>query len=481
MKRAIDLASDRLRGYVLASSDQAFTSGAQLVSSQAASNSQGWLTRRRRESGHDWAVVRLGVPGIVEELVIDTTGQVGQSPTHVSVEGCNAPHTSSASDLKDWEALLPKTVLAENCPNTFSVPNGKRYSHLRLNIYPDGGVTRFHAFGLPVPAWMAPGAAPLSSLDLAGSNNGAQITGWSDANGASAAQNLIYPNSPADHNDAWLTRRRRQPGHDWLVIRLAEAGQVHTAVLDTERLEADIPAKASLEGASSVGEPEESDWFELLPPRPMLPNTEHTYGQEIASHDEVRWVRLNLFPDGGMARLRLWGALSPKGQIESRLRYLNSASSGELREIFRAVCHSDKWASSMALAGPFDSVADLQKKGATAWSHCREVDWKEALAGHPRIGEKAQGGDLASRWSRGEQSKAATPDEAIKAELRENQLIYEERFGFLFLICATGRTTEQILSVLKSRLEQTPENELQTVAEELAKIIHLRLEKLLVS
>ncbi len=481
MKRAIDLASDRLRGYVLASSDQAFTSGAQLVSSQEPKSSLGWRTRRRRESGHDWAVIRLGVPGIVEELVIDTTGQAGQSPTHVSVEGCNAPHTCAAGDLKDWEALLPKTVLADDCPNTFSVPNGKRYSHLRLNIYPDGGITRFHALGQPVPSWMAPGAVPLSSLDLAGAHNGGQVFGWSDAISAPAAQNLIYPSAPSDSNDAWITRRRRQPGHDWLVVRLAEAGQLHTVVLDTERLETDIPAKASLEGAHSLGQPEESDWFELLPAQATLSNTEHVYSQEIATHEEVRWVRLNLFPDGGMARLRLWGALSPKGQVQSRLRYLNSASSGELREIFRAVCHSDKWASSMALAGPFESVSDLQKKGATAWSHCREVDWREALAGHPRIGEKAKGGDLASRWSRGEQSKAATPDEAIKAELRENQLVYEERFGFLFLICATGRTTDQILSVLKVRLEQTPEIELQTVAEELAKIIHLRLEKLLES
>ena len=481
MKRAIDLASDRLRGYVLATSDQAFPSGAQLISSEEPSNGSGWRSKRRRDSAHDWAVLRLGVPGIVEDLVVDTTGQTGQAPTHIMVEGCNAPHTCPAADLKDWETLLTKSALAGETENRFSVPNGKRYSHLRLNIYPDGGVTRFHVFGQPMPTWMGPGATPPAALDLAAAINGGQVTGWSDAISSNGALQVIGAGSPLNEDDLWLTRRRRQPGNEWLVVRLCDAAQIQTAVLDTELLEGDIPVKASLEAAHTTGEPGESDWFEILPPQPMLPSTEHVYSQQLKSHQEVRWVRLNLFPDGGVSRLRLWGTLTPQGQVESRLRYLNSAASGELREIFRAVCHSDRWASSMALAGPFDSVADLQKKGATAWSHCREVDWREALAGHPRIGEKAKGGDLASQWSRGEQSRAATPDEALQSELREKQLAYEERFGFLFLICATGRTTEQILSVLNLRLDQTPEIELQTVAEELAKIIHLRLEKLLVS
>lgn len=481
MKRAIDLASDRLRGYVLASSDQAFTSHAHLLSSLEVAPGQGWRTRRRRESGHEWVIVRLGVPGVIEALELDTRYQEGHLPTHVSLEGCTAAHVAPVDSLKSWETLLPKTALEEGALHRFLVSSEKRYSHVRLNIFPDGGVARLRVLGRPVPSWMAPGTAAPAALDLAAVSNGGEVATWSSALSEPEASSLLYPGSSCQQHPGWLTPRRRQAGHEWLTVRLCGPGRLASVTLDTERLESDCPAKASLEGASSQQEPDESEWFELLPQEPLLPNTEHTYSLEASGRPEVRWVRLNLHPDGGMARLRLWGALSEQGIVECRLRYLNSASSGELREIFRAVCHSDRWASQMALAGPFDSVSDLQKKGASAWSHCREADWREALLGHPRIGEKAKGGDLASRWSRGEQSKASTPDEELKAELREKQLQYEERFGFLFLICATGRTTEQILSVLKSRLEQSPELELQTVAEELAKIIHLRLEKLLVS
>ena len=482
MKKAIDLACGRIRGYVLASSDQAFTSGAQLLSGRAIVPGEGWQSKRRRDSGHDWLILRLGVPGIVEGLEIDTTGHEHALPTQLSLEGCTAPHTSSADALQSWEPLLVKSALGEGPLHRFSLPNKKRYSHVRLNIFPDGGVARVRILGYPVPSWMAPGTSPPAALDLASLLNGGQVGQWSDAIEECASVNLLFPDPAGPETAGWTTRRRRQSGHEWLTVKLCAPGRVNSVTVDTEGVEGDCPVKISLKSAATPEHPKDDEWQRLLSSHPVLPNTEHVYSsQELTEQSQTRWVRLNLHPDGGVSRLRVWGELSSEGLVECRLRYLNSASPGELREIFRAVCHSDRWASQMALAGPFESVWDLQKKGAGAWSHCREADWREALLGHPRIGEKAQGADLASRWSRGEQSKAATPDEALKAELREHQLRYEERFGFLFLICASGRTTEEILSSLKIRLEQSPELELQTVAEELAKIIHLRLEKLLVS
>jgi 2-oxo-4-hydroxy-4-carboxy-5-ureidoimidazoline decarboxylase len=161
------------------------------------------------------------------------------------------------------------------------------------------------------------------------------------------------------------------------------------------------------------------------------------------------------------------------------LAHLNAAGAPERQEIFRAVCHSRKWASELSQSAPYQSLADLRKKSADAWSRCDKQDWMEALGGHPRIGEKAAGSDLASKWSRGEQSKAATADEALKAELLAKQVAYEKKFGFIFLICASGRSSLEILAALDHRMEQQPDAELQTVAQELGKIIQLRLEKLL--
>lgn len=168
--------------------------------------------------------------------------------------------------------------------------------------------------------------------------------------------------------------------------------------------------------------------------------------------------------------------------IHRRLADLNTSGLEKLRRTFKAVAHSTKWINQMCLSTPFSSLEDLQTKGATAWSHCDEVDWMEALQGHPRIGERQAGSDLAAAWSRGEQSGAAqSGDEAVKSELREKQLAYEKRFGYLFLICASGLSSAEILAALEQRIEHSHGEELKTVAQELGKIIHLRLEKLLES
>lgn len=167
--------------------------------------------------------------------------------------------------------------------------------------------------------------------------------------------------------------------------------------------------------------------------------------------------------------------------IHRRLADLNSSGLEKLRRTFKAVAHSTKWINQMCLSTPFSSVEDLQAKGATAWSYCDDVDWMEALQGHPRIGERQAGSDLAAAWSRGEQSDAAHSDEAVKSELRQIQLAYEKRFGYLFLICATGLSSADILAALEQRMQNSHADELKTVAQELGKIIHLRLEKLLES
>jgi 2-oxo-4-hydroxy-4-carboxy-5-ureidoimidazoline decarboxylase len=180
-----------------------------------------------------------------------------------------------------------------------------------------------------------------------------------------------------------------------------------------------------------------------------------------------------------MARLRVWGDLSENGYREARLLYLNSSTPSTLSTLFKQVCHSDKWVKEMVKSAPFKNQNDLLKKGARAWSKCKEKDWIEALDGHPRIGQKAKGSSLSARWSKGEQSAAKSPDERILEQLAEAQQNYFEKFGFIFLICASGRGSKEILEAVKERLPHSAAEEMQIVAEEQAKIIHLRLEKLL--
>lgn len=484
MREPIDLAGEHLRGYVLAASDDFFAGRENLIKSEdpVPQTEQldpfdqwidGWQTRRRREPGNDWAIVRLGVPGVVEEVVIDTTNFTGDYPAEASLEGCVAPHNALPSEMTEWMELLPRSPLSGDKKNRFPVRDRHRFTHLRLNIFPDGGVARLKVMGHPVPNWMAPGYRWGQHMDLAALVNGGQVHSASDKHYGSH-QNLILPGV----EQGWETRRRRQPGNDWAVVHLAGSSKVKAVTLDTTHFHGNCPDKAQLE-ASSAHDPKPGDWFELLPPQTMIPHTEHHFQEEILPNSGIRWVRLNILPDGGMARLRIWGELDSVGYQQARLAFLNSCSVETLKAVFKEVCHCEKWALDMANSAPFFSLDDLQQKGLDHWRSCGEAEWLESLQGHPRIGDKSTKKGLSANWSRGEQNKAQSADEKTAAKLLEVQQEYFEKFGFIFLVFASGKSSAEILAQAEERIENSKEEELRNVAEQQAKITHLRLEKLL--
>lgn len=488
MREPIDLANERLRGYVLAASDEFFAQRESLLHDEEPVYLEeeydfhgkwmdGWQTQYRRRPGHEWAIVRLGVPGVVEEVVLDTTHFSGNYAPVASLEGCVAPHNAQLEELTEWTEILPRSELGPDRKNQFHVSNRYRFTHVRLNIYPDGGIARLRVLGQPVPRWMAPGVHLFTSLDLAALVNGGHVHSASDTHYGDA-QNLIGPGESLRMDQGWETQRRRGPGHDWAILRLVGPGSVRALTLDTAHFKGNCPEKAQIE-ATCVQDPAEDDWFELLPPQSLVPHTEHYFQEEIQTNQNVLWLRLNIFPDGGIARLRVWGDLNEEGLSEARLLYLNSSRPEVLKSIFKQVCHSERWVSELCGLNPYFSLADLLNKGASAWSRCAEDDWKEALEGHPRIGEKASGSGLSAQWSKKEQSAAQVADDDILNRLREAQAGYFQKFGFIFLICASGRSSEEILREVERRMNNSPAEEMQILAAEQGKIIHLRLEKLL--
>lgn len=476
MREPIDLASEVLRGFVLGASNDPFGKRGNLLKSNSASDREdGWLTSRKRSGDFDWAVVRLGVPGTVEEVIVDTSHFSGDYPAEVKIEGCVAAHNSRLEELSDWVTLVPCSGLKGNRENCFESHSKGRYTHLRMSIFPDGGIARLRVLGQPVPNWMAPGHPAGGQMDLAATINGGHVHSASNSHFGDRL-NLIMPGL----SGCWMTGRRREPGHDWAIVRLVGPGRIESLILDTAQLLEDCPQQASVE-ASAVQDPGPDDWFTLLPPQNMIPNTEHQFRSELEENSDLVWLRLNLLPDGGMTRLRALGTLNESGLEEARLLYLNASQDQVLGSIFKQVCHSDRFVQEMVRSKPFFSLNDLLKKGAGAWSKCTETDWKQALDGHPRIGEKAKGSDLSARWSKGEQSNAAAPQATVVEQLKSEQEAYFQKFGFIFLICASGKSSEEILKSVQTRLNNSAQEELQIVAEEQAKIIHLRLEKLLKS
>jgi allantoicase len=275
----------------------------------------GWETRRRRETGHDQAIVRLGLPGVIAGVIVDTAFFTGNYPTSASVEAITVDGYPSPAELSEsaWTTIVPRSPLRGDSENFFDVHSTTRYTHVRLTIYPDGGVARFRVHGAPVAD---PRLVDLASLDLAALENGARIVEASNMF-YSAPSNLISPGFAAVMGEGWETARRRDQGNDWVVLALAAASVPRLAELDTSHFKGNAPGWAALSGSCSGQDPD--SWFEVLPRTRLQPDTRHRFLVEAPR--ELTHLRLDIFPDGGMARLRLHGALTEQGREEFTRRF----------------------------------------------------------------------------------------------------------------------------------------------------------------
>src|ERR1043166_3341982 len=318
----IDLASERLGGAVIAANDEFFAPKEGLLKAGAPEWKEGlytergkwmdgWETRRRRTPGHDWAIIRLGVPGFVHGVVIDTSFFTGNYPEQASIESCalsgNPSTEGILSGALHWDALLDKTDLKGNTTNAFEIGGRRRrVTHLRLNIFPDGGVARLRVHGevAPDPSIFE------REIDLAAMENGGYVVSCSDMH-YGHRKNLILPGRSTHMGDGWETKRRRGPGHDWSIVRLARRGSISRIELDTDHFKGNAPGKCVLEffdAGDGDFDPKKATWSSLLAETTLEPHTRHRWDeieQNTATH-----VRLNIYPDGGVARLRLFGRAS---------------------------------------------------------------------------------------------------------------------------------------------------------------------------
>jgi allantoicase len=473
----LDLASERLGGCVLATNDDFFAEKENLIKAadpifvagkytDRGKWMDGWESRRKRVAGHDWAIVRLGAPGVVKRVVVDTSFFTGNYPEHCSIEGCEAPANTRPDQLNGWGELLPKSALQGNEKNVFEVSLHRRFTHLCLNIFPDGGVARLRVFGTPLPDWKKFGA----EIDLAAAECGGMVVDSSDRHYGNP-MNLLMPGQALDMSDGWETRRRRGAGHDWTVLRLAAEGIVRRVEVDTSHYKGNYPDSCSLE-VSDGGE--EGSWCEILPLVKLQAHTRHVFREELATAAPARFARFNIFPDGGVSRLRLYGTLTDASRIEAGLHSLNAAGDETaVRDLLRC-CGSSNWAKRMAGIRPFSNIDEFEEAADRVWALCSREDWLEAFAAHPKIGQRSN-----NEWSRKEQAGTNEPTADIQAALERGNEQYAKKFGYIFIVCATGKTASQILENLQQRLANDSESELYHAAEQQQLITHLRLRKLL--
>lgn len=311
-----DLAARALGGAVIAANDDFFADRAHLLLPYPVSEHpefglrgkvyDGWETRRRRSPGSDHAVIRLGVPGIVHGVVVDTAYFTGNHPPEMSVQGVQLDGHPAPADLDavGWSEILPRSVALGDTRNTYPVADGGRWTHLRLTIHPDGGVARLRVHGIPRPD----PALLAGTIDLAATENGGRVMAASNEFYSAPAQ-LLLP-GPARHmGEGWETARRRDEGNDWVVVALAGLGVPREVEVDTSCFLGNAPGWARVLGsaaAPSVTDPGHG-WTELVAHTALLPDTRHRFllqGAPAISH-----VRVDIYPDGGFARLRVRGEL----------------------------------------------------------------------------------------------------------------------------------------------------------------------------
>jgi len=481
----VDLAAERLGGAAMWANDEFFAEKDNLLKSEPAvfvpgkytdrgKWMDGWETRRRRTPGHDWCIVRLGVPGVVRGAVVDTSHFTGNFPESCSLEACSAPAHAplEALEAATWFELLGRSKLAGGTANAFPVKGAWRATHVRLRIFPDGGVARLrlHGEAMPDPRWLGrPGIE--QAVDLAAVEHGGVVVSASDTF-FGPRHAIGMPGRAHDMSDGWETRRTRRDGPEWVIVKLATEGVLHHVEVDTWRFRGNAPDSAALAMAPSA----EGPWSEVLRRTKLLPHTRHVFETELVPHAPARFARLSTWPDGGVSRLRLHGTPSRAGRESWGIARLNALPPGEAHADMMACCRSGAWSRNMVEARPFKDLASLAAEAGRVADTLNDSDWLEAFSAHPRIGER---GPDSRGWTTQEQARVAEAARATLEALAEVNAAYEEKFGFVYLVSATGKTADELLALARERLFGSDRSaEIARAAAEQRKITSLRLEKL---
>jgi allantoicase len=324
----IDLASERVGGAVLYANDEFFAPKENLLKPQApvfiegkytdlGKWMDGWETARRRSPGYDWCIIRLGLPGRIRGVLVDTSHFKGNYPDQCSLEAATVEGQPGLEQLLSgevhWSEILPVSQLQGDSQNLYAVEAEGRFTHLRFKIHPDGGVARLRVYGEVMPDWERIRRRG-GEVDLAAVEHGGLVLSCSDMF-FGHRHNLIMPGRALNMSDGWETKRRRGPGHDWSIIRLGKPGTIRRMEVDTSWFKGNYPESCSLEACHAGGrELTESElsslaWQEVLPRTRLQAHTRHFFEEELGETAEVTHVRFNIYPDGGVSRLRLMGTI----------------------------------------------------------------------------------------------------------------------------------------------------------------------------
>ena len=315
----IDLAQSRLGSKIVYKTDEFFAPAKRIINSwppvfkegvfdKHGKWMDGWETRRKRSKGHDYLILKLGKPGKIYKVDIDTSYFSGNHPTKVSMQACfskkNIPNKNSK-----WTTILKKKSTKANSHHFFNIKNKSIFSHIKLNIFPDGGVARLRVYGT-IENKKKFGKKILNLTSLL--NGATPIVCNNEHFGR--AENILAPGIGKNMGDGWETRRSRGKNFDWLIIKCATAGRVSKIQIDTHHFKGNYPDKCSLQAAyinSKISNKSivnsSKKWKLLLNKVKLNAHKKHNFQNKLMKNKKVNYVRINIFPDGGISRIRMFG------------------------------------------------------------------------------------------------------------------------------------------------------------------------------
>jgi len=313
----IDLAQPRLGTKVIYKTDDFFASANRIISptipvfkegifDKHGKWMDGWESRRKRISGHDYIILKLGKPGKISKIDVDTSHFNGNQPSMVSIEGANF-NSNKIKQFK-WVSILSKKKVKANSHHFFSVKNKKVFTHIKFNIFPDGGVARLRLYGSIVKS----NKLKHKKINLASLLDGASVVACNNEH-FGKAENILAPGKAKNMGDGWETRRRRDKGHDWLILNSIDGSAIDKIEISTHHFKGNFPSHCSLQAAylstrSSKQIVNSSNrWKYLLKNTKLSANKTHTFKNHLMKKGKINYIKINIFPDGGISRFRIFG------------------------------------------------------------------------------------------------------------------------------------------------------------------------------
>ncbi len=319
---AINLASPRLGAKAIYATDEFFAPKERMLNDDPAvflpdeydDNGKwmdGWESRRRRNSGHDYCVVQLGVKAVIRGVDIDTSHFTGNFPPAAFIEACLSE--GEPGDDAVWTEIIPAVSLNPDAHHYVACDDEGVYNYLRLHILPDGGVARLRVYGEPQCDWDDDDADTIHELSAV--KNGGRIVGYNNAH-YGVPWHILVEGRGINMGDGWETRRRRRPGNDWIIVKLGSPGIVEKIEVDTAHFKGNYPDKCSIQAALVTSGTDESVitqsmfWDEMMAPAKLEADKQHYFeGGSILMKEPVNYLRLNIHTDGGVSRFRVFGRL----------------------------------------------------------------------------------------------------------------------------------------------------------------------------